>query len=527
MKNKQAFTLVELIVVITILAILWTIAFISLQWYARDARDSVRVADLKSIEKWLEFLLLTDSKLPKPESSINIVASGTTIYYQWYAWETVLWKISVHGKAKDPLDDIHYTYMTDTNLRNYQLLWFSEWSDVLAYNKNILNQTNAADYSERYWIVRWKELWIITDANNTPVQDIETTEIVLDWTNSWTLYRAHINNWKTYSFSWHVLTHKLYTLSKPSIYWPPRDCPDWFIPSWWDSYFNQLWFCVAQYEMSYEDADTANSCNTQYPDACINSEYWSTVRYIHWKTIVSQTWKYPIANITQSQAIFACESMWEWYHLITNNEWMAVARNIELEKENWSWSNVWEWNLYNWVSSDTTLGCYLNWWNDESRIYGTKTWAWEATCNLRRKHILSNWQYIWDLSWNVEEHVNWANTLDWSSYDTMNANPCWTLWTNSRNRYSYTNWIWDTNLQCEFINGYTYSGLWPIIPNLNISNGIWRVYSYKDNNTTVNRVFNRGGSLSSSSAGIYGLNLSNYSLSQYAFLGFRCAYIKQ
>jgi len=33
--NKKAFTLVELIVVITILAILWTIAFISLQGYSR------------------------------------------------------------------------------------------------------------------------------------------------------------------------------------------------------------------------------------------------------------------------------------------------------------------------------------------------------------------------------------------------------------------------------------------------------------------------------------------------------------
>jgi len=30
--KNQAFTLVELIVVITILAILWSIAFISLQW---------------------------------------------------------------------------------------------------------------------------------------------------------------------------------------------------------------------------------------------------------------------------------------------------------------------------------------------------------------------------------------------------------------------------------------------------------------------------------------------------------------
>lgn len=37
-KNIKAFTLVELIVVITILSILWTIAFISLQWYSSNSR---------------------------------------------------------------------------------------------------------------------------------------------------------------------------------------------------------------------------------------------------------------------------------------------------------------------------------------------------------------------------------------------------------------------------------------------------------------------------------------------------------
>lgn len=50
MKNlKSGFTLVELIVVITILAILGTIAFISLQWYSADARNSKRTSDLNSI----------------------------------------------------------------------------------------------------------------------------------------------------------------------------------------------------------------------------------------------------------------------------------------------------------------------------------------------------------------------------------------------------------------------------------------------------------------------------------------------
>jgi len=49
-QNKKGFTLVELIVVITILAILGAIAFISLQGFSADARDSARASDLKNIQ---------------------------------------------------------------------------------------------------------------------------------------------------------------------------------------------------------------------------------------------------------------------------------------------------------------------------------------------------------------------------------------------------------------------------------------------------------------------------------------------
>jgi len=48
-KIIKAFTLVELIVVITILAILWTIAFVQLQSYAQMARNSIRVDDMSKI----------------------------------------------------------------------------------------------------------------------------------------------------------------------------------------------------------------------------------------------------------------------------------------------------------------------------------------------------------------------------------------------------------------------------------------------------------------------------------------------
>ncbi len=52
MRNtKKAFTLVELIVVITILAVLGTIAFISLQGYSGEARDTKRLQNVNDLVK--------------------------------------------------------------------------------------------------------------------------------------------------------------------------------------------------------------------------------------------------------------------------------------------------------------------------------------------------------------------------------------------------------------------------------------------------------------------------------------------
>ncbi|PZM83279.1 hypothetical protein DLH72_03855 [Candidatus Gracilibacteria bacterium] len=65
--KTKAFTLVELIITITILAILATIAFINLGNYPADSRDAVRKSDLRTIEKAMTIYHIENGRYPTPD----------------------------------------------------------------------------------------------------------------------------------------------------------------------------------------------------------------------------------------------------------------------------------------------------------------------------------------------------------------------------------------------------------------------------------------------------------------------------
>ena len=138
-KNKSWFTLVELIVVITILAILWTIAFISLQWYSRTARDSIRVTDIKNIKTSLEIFSLWWWKYPIADNAQDVTYSGWTVvlWKQWTIWTNVTKNLSrqLSEKPADPLYETEYIYSTLENGEKYEVL--STYEEV-AYNNAIL-----------------------------------------------------------------------------------------------------------------------------------------------------------------------------------------------------------------------------------------------------------------------------------------------------------------------------------------------------------------------------------------------------
>jgi prepilin-type N-terminal cleavage/methylation domain-containing protein len=116
-KTKKAFTLAELIIVIIILAILWTIAFIFLQWYSIDARDVKRITDVRGLLDKINIevakgMKLGDSMANGFQTWITINSSGA---------ETNIWIVNFEN-----LKENQESFQDPLNGKDYPFA-FSEW----------------------------------------------------------------------------------------------------------------------------------------------------------------------------------------------------------------------------------------------------------------------------------------------------------------------------------------------------------------------------------------------------------------
>ena len=200
-KNKW-FTIVELIIVIVILTILWTIAFISLQWYSANARDSARVSDLSSMKTSLELFQLEAWKYPIPTSGVDITYSWSNVWNQWSFWDSVFKNLSKLDKIPvDPSSEKEYTYSTTQNRDQYELWWVVE-SDILVFRPPItspyqgggLATVNAwvedatAIVTGNYnWLMTKTTTWTLCNVISIPTiitNDVETSRDLLEIVNN-------------------------------------------------------------------------------------------------------------------------------------------------------------------------------------------------------------------------------------------------------------------------------------------------------------------------------------------------------
>lgn len=214
MKNKRTwFTLVELIVVITILAILWTIAFISLQWYSSDARNSKRINNLWNITKAIIFKNLEWVKL---ESFIK--DRSNTLSWHTYWWvESILW----------------FDY--DAWTINYDAIWINEldfldpnWNKYIIWmsTKLLWSFDIAASLESGWWYIA-KIVW-----NYNPRKAISTSSTISTWVGESIVFLTKNNwlkQWDTIVTDWLVPSTLIVTWLSTQNSWH-RISLDWIVP---------------------------------------------------------------------------------------------------------------------------------------------------------------------------------------------------------------------------------------------------------------------------------------------------------
>lgn len=253
------------------------------------------------------------------------------------------------------------------------------------------------------------------------------------------------------------------------------NCPTNFIPVPFNNAVGTTAnFCVAKYEMK---------CN----GTCTGAP-------------ISAAAGLPWVNITQTAAKTACAAMGGQYHLVTNAEWMTIARSIEATATNWSTGTVSSGTL-NRGHSDNVPPNTLAASTDGDPCSGTgDTCSQTVHHTQRRTHVLANGQTIWDFSGNAKEFIDWylltdrAGTI--STYVEVNS-PAPTA-SMPANTFKSN----DTGLLA--VNG---------------------IGQYWRDVQGANGYAMRGGHLSNdTNAGIYNLDFEPSSTYTNSSVGFRCAY---
>ncbi len=530
---KKGFTLVELITSIVIITIISITAFYSIMDRLLNSRDSERMIDIRAIDFALKNYYSENNSYPIPDKFLwlKMTTFGTGyIWYQWIIWDNSIRDLKLKWKFQDPLDRSSYVYTTNYDQDAYEILALMEWSKYYVIVSDLFNKVNAdattwLDYSTRYPYTQWNSLGILltkdkkvpmnflysgdydlsTSLINTIVYFASDQAISGSWSDLQSIYQ-YMNNW----------------------YQPPSACPTWFIPIPWNKDFKQSGFCVAKYEMKQYTGDAWSWNGTAWalltwtantPYCSVSTPCNATASRNFTGAIISKSDGYPIVYLNQYNAMKACESMWTWYHLITNNEWMTIARNIESNNQNWwtgkymsmSGSSADYWGINQWESRQTLYDGGIGALSGSSE-YGYNAWVLSSSFENKRTHKLTNGEIIWDFAGNVREHVNWWNTINSSNY-LITWNIC-----GSAGYFSFYKDTADAFTLCAFTNNYTYVNIWPLKSNLNRTNWIWWIYS----SATNNNIFLRGGSWINS--WIYAINAVNISTYTSADVWFRCVY---
>lgn len=213
--SKKGFTLVELIVTISILAILWTISYVSLTWYSRDARDAKRVSDIYEIEDALNLYKVLYFDYPKPTYSSDITYSWALLWSQWVFWKTIVDRLSwVSEIPYDPMTDNAYTYSLSNNKLEFEIATILEWK----ISKKDRFKANSSAWDFAMTFVKWNYNWYAIETQTWWINYVLAVPTIISWdlnildygnivlnnklAYNWSTILPWIFAWTSYNLDW-------------------------------------------------------------------------------------------------------------------------------------------------------------------------------------------------------------------------------------------------------------------------------------------------------------------------------------
>ncbi|MDP1706730.1 MAG: SUMF1/EgtB/PvdO family nonheme iron enzyme, partial [bacterium] len=295
----------------------------------------------------------------------------------------------------------------------------------------------------------------------------------------------------------------------------PKVFPDNWVKIPGNSSFGTSDFYVMKYEAKC--ASASNNALLTTP-ATIYNTLWdssstpaSACTAANSKYVTSAADGFPLTYVTHNTAKTYCTSIGA--HLLTNEEYMTIARNAEQVAGNWS-TSVGSGYLYSGHNDNTPATALTASQDDANGYYGTSN----ASGNQRRALTLSNGQTVWDLAGNIWEHVQRTAADIVTAIDLPACSDGVAGW--GYCQYGATT--------APYVSAYTadvaQAAVGPSNTDWNSTQGMGQVYSYKNGTDQATTVFIRGGGWNNGSyAGAFTLGLSWGTGDADFGVGFRCA----
>ena len=329
-----------------------------------------------------------------------------------------------------------------------------------------------------------------------------------------------------------------------------KDCPTGYVFVPGSDLYSTDDFCVMKYEAKCDTDSDGIGNNPADGTACENDGYGTysnnssgcACTSANGNAVVSTAAGFPLTDISQTDSITYCEALGDNYHLITNAEWMTIARNAEAQSSNWC-TSVGTYGVYP-CGNNPGTGMLASGHVDNSgeAVYGDTSGALEASTNdayecyrtttgatvcdatsgkQKRTHTLSNGEIIWDISGNV---------YDWNSDTVLRKDQPDSETSGTPDiGFGWTDFAAGSLTRILVNNGsgdsMGYDNLRPSNSAWNANQRVGRIYTYSDISDTDTTVcaFRRGGSWGGyTSAGVFGTFLYYTPGNTHGSIGFRC-----